>query len=575
VSDSPPHTSLTPSSLQQKRTLLLWLFPIAIWAVSTGFLGFGLGKYSDDWSQSFINPQTGHADAAFHPWVRWHFFFRPLYFIVVWAINTAFWEHDAARHLIAALCHLAVGICLFRLLRRIGLNRPASIVPVSVFLACPTHYEAVFWVAAIGIPIGSALFLIAAARVVDFSRQIPDRRPWWRLAAIFLLIFSAACFHEQPAAGAASLPALYLACCISNQPFFIRLRRAMLVGISGGLACIFYTALITLTAPAGRRGSLSSLVTGAHASDRLSNFTRDIRRWLIGDHARDAVIDAAERGLHIASSHTATFIFPPLLLAGLAAWFIAFPANWSRTLGNWTTRRTPWLFAFCAILAIASLVPVAMTASNGVYSRYFYVFGLGFPIACACLIDLLSGLRIPRSLRFALPCSVALVAAALTLWGSLAMISWQREFAARAAVDREIGARLLELVPNPPRNAVVIPIAISLPHTGTRSPDHSIPGVLERPHAGWAFIQHLYGRADVSATHCRAGEAAPIRLAPDGLTYVYPDGWNVGFRDEFGRPINGRAVVSWSEAIPIEIDAEAHVRILSREDVEKKLANRR
>jgi hypothetical protein len=564
-----------PASLRNKRTLLLWLFPVAIWAVATGFYGFHLGKYSDDWSQSFINPQTGHADASFHPWVRWPFFFRPLYFIVVWALNTACWEHDWARHLIAALAHFSVGICLYRLLRRIGLNRPASIAPVSIFLACPTHEEAVLWVAAIGIPIGTALFLIACERVVDFSRLIPDGRPWGRLAVIGLLIFAAACFHEQPAAAAAALPALYLACCIPNQPLWVRVRRTAFVTIFVGGACVLYATLITLTAPAGRRGSLASLVTGSNASERFTGFAREVGRWLFGDHARDAVIDAAGRGLRLAFAQPAGWLFALLLAVGLGAWFFVFPRCWARRHGHWTTRRTPWLLAFCAIIPIASLLPVAMTASNGIYSRYFYVLTLGLPLLIAILIDRASGAGLRGGPRRATPVLVALLAAAISIGGALAMVSWQGDFATRAAMDGGIGAQLAALVPDPPRSAVVVPVSIATPRDLAARAAHAIPGVLERPFAGWAFIQHIYGRDDLSATHCRADEPPPLRLVDGGLAYVYPDGWKIEVRDPWGRGIKGRTVIPWSEAILIEIDADGRVHRLDRSEAEQRLANRR
>src|SRR5215471_16986243 len=98
------------------RTTALLLL---VFLASTLFLRAGLGQFSDDYAYDRRDPVTGvnslPLGGLLPPYV-----FRPLYMIIVPALETRFGGVPAVLHVINAAAHALVAWLLYRLLRRIG-----------------------------------------------------------------------------------------------------------------------------------------------------------------------------------------------------------------------------------------------------------------------------------------------------------------------------------------------------------------------------------------------------------------------------------------------------------------------
>ncbi|HMN41692.1 MAG TPA: hypothetical protein PKE29_12670, partial [Phycisphaerales bacterium] len=488
-------------------TLMLWALPVALWALATGYSGFDLGKYSDDWSQSFINPSNGSVDAAFHPWVRWPYFFRPLYFVVIWGINTAFWERDWVRHAICAMVHLGVGALLFRVLRRIGVSAGVAIAGVTVFLVWPLNGEAVLWPAAIGLPLGAAAWLAGCSRAVAFARQTPDGRPWWRVAELGAWAFVAACFHEQAAAATAGVGALYLGCCAKEQGWGLRVRRAALATVGCGAGCAMYGALLMATAPRGRRGSMGSLVGAETLGSRVEQFAARAGDWVWGTRGQGVAIEGAMEGAKIVGSGVSVWMWGPFGVLGAVLWAVGFSGVWKDSApplrpphraGGWMAR-TGWLVVFGVVGAAASLLPVMVTQRNSVASRYFYVLVLGVCFAGAVGVDGFAR-WVGERMRGVVVGMAMGVAGVVGVWGAMGMVWWQQAFRARAEAERVIGEQLRWAVATPVEGAVVVPVSIARarPALGEAFPEGPVPGAMTQSWACWGFVQKTFGRGDMS-----------------------------------------------------------------------------
>ncbi len=554
---------------------MLWMLPLALWALATGYFGFDLGKYSDDWSQSFINPSDGSVDTAFHPWVRWPFFFRPVYFVVIWTINTMFWEHDWARHAIAALVHLGVGALLFRVLRRIGVSAGAAIGAAAVFLVWPVSGEAVLWPAAIGLPLGAAALLVACERAAAFARQTPDGRPWWRAIELGAWTFLAACFHEQTAAATAAVPALYLACCPQQQEIVLRVRRAAVATAGCGVGCLVYIALMRATVPAGRRGSGVSLVSMGDAPVRLEQFVARAGDWLWGARGYEVMVGAGVRGAKLLASGATVWAWGSFVVVGVVLWVVwcATPSSRPVNAGERPAARWAWLVLFGIGFGLVSLAPIAITKSNAVASRYFYVLTLGIAFATAAGAEGLARWIASRGHGRAgrgLAIAAMLGTAGLGAWGAMGMVWWQNAFRERAAADASIGTQLRWAVAQPPRDAVIVPVSIARRREPESRvfPEGPVPGALTQPWACWCFVQRTYGRGDISATHMRPRGVVTVAVVKGGLNY------SKALCDAWGREWAERSFIPWERAVPISIDAEGRVHVLSRDVAEEILGSR-
>lgn len=551
-----------------KRTAALWALPLLLWIVATGWYAFDLGKYSDDWAISLRTPETDTYEWPASPFMRWNYFWRPLHLLTVYGLATVFWHHDWINHAISALAHLGVAVLAYRLLRAVGVGRAAAVCALSVFIAIPMSIEAVLWPAALGSVVGVGWFLLIALMCVRIAR-VPAGEGWlestrtW--AALALMGFLTACWHEQPAACVLALPLLFLAVTPKIQRKAV-LGRVLRAGTACGAGVGAYIALFAATVPPGRRGGTDTLVGLDAIGDRLIAVGGGLWKLSMGPRARNTTLDAWEIGWTTISGAPLGIAFVVLAVGLAIVW-----AAWTSRVSNRVesaehSAKEPgahrgWLTLFGVGMAIASLMPIALVVWQPMQSRYLYGAGAGLAIALAAVLDGV-WMRI-HSTRVRGTCMAAcgLLAAGVGLAGAICCVGMQSQFRGRYIADVDQLGQLLRLAPNPPPNAVFVPVVVldaRLP--GLRAADPGIRGPIAYPWSCWAYIQQGYGRSDLSATNLRGGPRMPISIDERGVTYPR------GLCDRWGRENPARTFTPWENVVAFSVDAAGVVHLLSPQE---------
>ncbi len=551
------------------RLAALWAFPLTLWLVATGWYGFDLGKYSDDWAISLRTPETDAYAWPASPFLRWGYFWRPLHLVAVYGLATVFWHHDLVNHAISALAHLGVGVLLYWALRRFRSSRGVAIGVVSLFMTFPLHHEAVLWPAALGSVVSTALLLLLVPWWGEFASRPADGRPWKSVAGMAALTFVIACWHEQAAACAAAAFAVSWARSPVEQSWRVRARRAALVMLAGGVGCAVYVGLLAGTAPSGRRGSMGNMVQVAGTDARVESVLSQVREWILGSNFVDAAIGPGLKGWSWMGETGPGWWGVAGIVIAVFGWILM---CWSERIvlpvmgdaqGGVVRRR--WLIVFGVVGAIACFVPIAITRSNPVYARYFYPVAACMAFALASVADgVLDGVgRKSIRMRWAFAWVFGAITVVASLFGAGAMVDWQRAYRDQYERDREVARQLLVLLPSPPRGAVFVPIRIDggWMERARTYPFGRVPGALTQPWSSWAFVQRAYGRSDISATHARPDRRAPIVAEESGVRAVR------GVCDAWGRVDDRRAVVPWADVVAFEVDERGIVRIVSHEEV--------
>jgi hypothetical protein len=512
------------------RLVAAWAFPLALWLVATGWYGFDLGKYSDDWAISLRSPETDIYQWPASPFIRWDYFWRPLHLLTVYGLATAFWHHDWLNHLVSALAHLGVGLLLYRLLRQLGIAAAAARCALCIFLVIPVSIEAVLWPAALGSVVGVGWFLLIVMMCVRRARAKTDlsgAARWKWLGSLAAMGFLTACWHEQPAACVLALPALFLA---ASEDVARAFRRGLAATAACGAGVGAYIALFVATVPAGRRGGSNTLVGADALGDRLLRLATMAWDLSFGGRARDTTLDAFETGSKVMRASPLGVAACMVLLLIAAASVLAMARDGKNGSVSASAPSPPirpaWLALFGIAAALASLAPIALVTWQPMHPRYLYGAGAGLAIVLAtALHSVLATLEALRG-RAALRVVVTSILATVCLGGAVACVGWQSQLRARFLADVDQLEQLKRLVPSPPRDALFVPVEIADGRpAGLRRFDPGVYGAMAQPWSCWAYVQRGYHRSDISATHLRPGQKPPISADARGVRYPRGDGW--------------------------------------------------
>lgn len=547
-------------------------FVVALWLLASGALyGFALGRHSDDWAYNLRSPDGSHLAS---PFVRYDYFFRPLFFIAAYGVNSLGGEGAWPAHGLLALAHLAAALLLYRLLRTLHVGAGAAGLGAALFTCWDLQHQAVLWSAALGLPAGmavAALTMLAAVRLArdggPSARLSAGRTLGW-MGLLALGAFVSACWHEQPAAAACAAPLVMLAARPPGQAWTVALRRAMLAGAGLGAGCLAYAALLVGTTPRGSRGSGSSLVPVADLPARAEGVLNATLDLAFGPRAAERTASALQAGQTLLQSSGPGVALVALVAVAGAAW-IAYawrlaprPGAAPGAAAAGPAGRPRLLLLAVAGLAMTALglLPVALVRNNAVFARYAYPAVFGLALAAAPIVNMLDAPGHGGPLR-RLGRIVALAAAAAGLLAfATAMVGMQAAFRARDALDRSIGAQLRALVPSPPPGAVFVPVDLRDASPTGRGYDRSIPGPLHLPWAAAPFIARTYGRDDLSATHWHFAQRPPVSIGPDGVEYPR------ALRDCWARPRPDRTLVPLDRAVLFTLDERGGVRLLTADE---------
>jgi hypothetical protein len=513
-------------------------FPAALWFLSTFFFFGDTGRWNDDWFCTLRDPASGDVTAlAFTGQMH---FWRPLYRVVVPALQTILWQHQWALHLIGALVHALVAWLIWRLLRELGLSRQAAAAGALLFLVFPAHYEAILWPTAMPTALATAIMLGLYLLMLRWAR---GGAGWWVAPVAAGATFAAASLNEQPAGAALALPLLYLYACSPGEPVRRAVSRAMLPTAAAWLAGLTYIALhLRFADPAPQTGN-GSFVPPADAARHLGALATTI-----GEHLS---LDAFGRGALLFGAQAAG---PGLLVV----WAIVLAAAgwaWARHYAATPPSRRPDARPTTplAALAIGGVIFLCQWGAVApmyywINSRLFYAPMVGIAIIAGAAADLVARLIEQRPAvagRARLAAGIALTPA-LALF-ALIMVGIQAAYRERARADLADVQTLRDAVPDPAPGAVFVPVRIAgqVFHTDSARFDHSFRGVFMSWWSGTPCIRFGYGRADVSAER---GE------------------WNLpGLRDADAHTLTGfeGATVPLDRAVTFEIDESGRLRLVT------------
>lgn len=602
-----------------RNRLAVWLLPVVLFVTSTLMLGGDLGKFGDDYDLHGVDPVTGRIDWGLIANPQ-RGFARPLHWRVTMTLNSVFWEHDRALHIIGACLHGLTGLLLWRLLRRLCADPIPAHLAAVLFLVYPVGMNAVFWSSANCAVWGTACALAMLLCVAN-AAQRGSRAPW--LAAAAVLAFLTPCWYEQPAPWAAAAGLVFLAAAPRAMPIGRRLRLAT---ISSAVCCLstgLYLPLAMLTVRDDDRLKSSHAGMGDLWARLVETFTRagelatptqpllhggfiegwrrlgELPMFLVGAWVALVAIAAGLWVTRIASApHAARLFPPPRRIEEPEAHADPFAASCEIDGEKPAYRSRPALLVLLgASMIVLSLLPVAAVRDYNVAERMLYAPTAGAAVALAGLLAALNavasamgrcsaGRLVPcRCVSHTLPAVLVLVAAVPFAIADLGQQSSQQ---LRGRTDRDIAAQLVRLVPDPPKNAVFLPLRNDFwpMRTGVRVfDDRDRRTFVEQAQWTFIYIRHVYRRADLGGICLRQWlPTRPFRgITAAGLRYwgrqhtnlILPVSADVpapaAVRGYYGliyrcSPIEREDAVPipWSQIVPFIIDADGAVRLVDR-----------
>ena len=492
-------------------------FLIAVWAIGFGFLAFRLGLQNDDWAYVLRNPEHDTVERLIQS-DHMHFF-RPLYRVVVPAFWTLFADHSCIPHLLTGLVHGMCAVSLYRLIKSLGGELTSAMIAALIYLVYPVHEQLMFWPTAIGTSLaiwGAAEALRWCARRRWFNAAGDLRTPHrdgagGELSAVFLydrmprffaegvrvgLALGAAAFilaglNEQPAMLMLAAPLIVLL--RSGGPARWRLIRAGIVGAPVVAALGYYTLCHTIASSPPPATGWGSVVKPDDMPRRLYGMLETIGEdmWL-----HEWATGAFWTGWRTISTH------PWRLAASVAALAACAPSwwrwAWARPTVSW--KAGAGLLVVGLAIVVLAWLPIA---------RVWYAMGSrlhGAPLVGLCLMLGGAGsvlgasfgeatLRVLRTWALA----AMLVATPVCL---LMLIGTQRAYQDRWQRDRNELEQLRALVPDPPPNAIFVPVDIEMPVpvTGSTRFDFERRSVFASWwSSGWS-VRRTFRRPDLDCT---------------------------------------------------------------------------
>jgi hypothetical protein len=278
-----------------------------------------LGFYGDDWG--FLRDFSFAADQSVAglfrkmyaaPPVR----MRPGQVLYDALLYRAFGPHPFGYHLVNATVLVAVGLLLYTVLRRLGLQRTLSVAVALLYSLLPHYSTDRVWMAAAQAPLSMVFYLVSLYAAIAALRGERWRSAGWQVVNVLSLLASGLCYEV-------------------TIPLF--LLHPLLVG---------WAARAPGTAVASPAGP-------SPESQRLLR-----RRWMIGTVATLlalAVLVAFKLLVTVRLTHDLTgehAISMAKTIAWTNVWYYGLAAP--RTLAHAARASAPWALAVASVLAIAS-----------------------------------------------------------------------------------------------------------------------------------------------------------------------------------------------------------------------------
>jgi hypothetical protein len=331
--------------------------------------------------------------------------------------------------------------------------------------------------------------------------------------------------------------------------------------------------MFVATVPAGRRGGANTLVGVNGLGRRLWRLGEMAWNLSLGARAQDTTRDAwALGGRAIRESSGGVGWVAIGCAMGLGVWWVVVLRREAaeRADGEAGGRAAQTCRVALALfglgVAIASVLPIALVATQPMQARYLYGAGAGVAIALAAGMDVMLGWAGRGRRGMLLVGVLAGIAAGVAMCGAVCCVGWQTQFRQRSRADVDQMDQLRRLVPDPPRGAVFVPLELGEGRASRlRAHNPGVLGALAFPWSCWAYVQRGYGRSDVTATHGRPGPRVPVRADGAGIRYAR------GVCDAWGVADPARTLVPWETAIVFVVDDRGVVRLVSREEAMRRI----
>lgn len=542
-----------------------WLFPIALLLFGGFFFGGHLGWWSDDYWHCLRDPVSG----AVRAWVMDRgFFLRPLFYVVVPAVTTAFWNHDWIAHAIQLAVHGGVVALLWRWLMMLGIARPAAGAAALLFMIYPAQFEALFWVAALPTAISAAVMLVVLMMAMRWQAE-PRASAWMRLGLMSGLTFVACCLNEQPAAAVAAMP--LLAWLLRSHPHpgvpektrWRSIFAPLLPTLACGLAGMIY-AILRITdsrAPRGARGSAETFVAAARLWERTTYFCDVLwRRLVMKNWASGALHEGWNQVIGTWWGWIALAVVIALGLFWACAGRGSEEATQAQPAPEGTVRpKACRLLVLGLAIFVSGWLPILLMAVYEPDSRCRYWPNIGLALAAAAMFD--AAARRAATTRARVIAARLMLALVLVVW-SVMLIGAQSGFRNRWRLDQAESEELRRLVPNPVPYTFFVPLNIEERALQTGSPvlDTHFRSVWEFPWTTPNWIQRIYTRDDVRCGYWRHWTpGVPVKGA-DNAGIHYADTLGPRFPD---LP-DGTRLIPWDRAVIYTIGKDRVLRVATR-----------
>lgn len=534
------------------------------------------GKYSDDYSITMRNFATGEIDWSLNPWAeRYPYFWRPLHLALLWGVGTAFWNHDWVAHVLSALAHGGCALMLGVWLKSMGLSTRVSVIAGLMFMSHTLHAEAINWFSTICVSLGALTMLW----VLELGRSASARgnsAGFGRTLAMATLSFGAACWYESSAAALLALPLAMIAARPREERLGAAVRRAIVPTAACGLVCVLYAALLVGTAPSWQRGSAARMAGGHEFVSRCAWIVGQWGEWLFGPRGRDLWVGAWIEGKAWMMRPLGVVIAAVLVAAAVGAMWAWWREGVREKESGAQAGRLchasgglGWLVIAGAAMFFGAWLPVLAVKDNSIELRTWYTPLVGVVVVIACVIEAVTRALATRGVfGRAVHGAMGVVAIAVVLAGTLAQIGWQSVFVRVWEHDEKRAAQIVAAVPNPPKDAVIMPLFTRAREaaTGRKFFDFAVEGGLSQSWSCWAMMQRAYKRRDITATHlsARTPEERPLReFSERGVWSVV----NLAGDFERSKRPEGGSFVPWDRAVPVSLQAEGNVEFVERLEV--------
>ncbi|MFZ4573008.1 MAG: hypothetical protein ACOYN0_01340 [Phycisphaerales bacterium] len=550
---------------------MAWIFPLTLWFFASFFLLGDYGWWNDDYFFNQRDAETGQYDSTFLtrrqpefppqdrllPW-------RPIHMTATPTLITVFWDRPWVVHLVGALLHLTCAGALFLLMRRLRLSVQSAACAVCIHLAHPSHYEAVLWAAAYVATASSAALFLGLTLMVEYGRT---GRHLLGLGAPLLTVVLVGCY-EQPSACVPLFAFAYAAGAANRadgwRPTWRDARLAMWPTVASLAIVIAYSLNVRYNSPPGLGSDEGSYVAAKDLLDRVQQVLRGMRRLAVVNRQPWGELILGLRSLFLHTGR-AVLMLGALGAGAVVAWHACFRTKPFEGISRKTTLRAGVAAGVIGVLGvIGACVPLAVITGYMANPRTFYLVSAFGALAAAGLADLL-GTTIERISWAAAP-TRALAAGAVILLstaGGLMYVGHQQRYAQVHEVGVDQAQQLRALAPEPPQDAVMLPLAnySRAVNTGVPGFDRGLYEAWEYSWQSWFFLENIYGRKDVHGFFCNGPDGRGCVFGVS-TTHVILE-WTMSLPDKAEEGRNTCVPIPLERVVPFVIDPAGKVRIVT------------